>query len=70
MDLNISLPGFIPKSQHYYGNRYALNCRNAIVDFETDQQMHKDKMNELKLTAALQTGRSIPSSNTPRLPVG
>ncbi|XP_022326653.2 ciliary microtubule inner protein 2B-like [Crassostrea virginica] len=60
--------GFIPKSQHYYGNRYALNCRNAIVDFETDQQMHKDKMNELKLTAALQTGRSIPSSNTPRLP--
>lgn len=61
--------GFIPKSQHYYGNRYALNSRNAIIDFETDQQMHKNKMNELKLTTALQNGKMVPAGNTPKLPV-
>lgn len=60
--------GFIPKSQHYYGNRYALNSRNAIIDFETDQNMHKNKMNELKLTTALQNGKMVPAGNTPKLP--
>lgn len=67
--INLYTSGFIPKSQHYYGNRYALNSRNAIIDFETDQQMHKNKMNELKLTTALQNGRTVPAGNTLKLPV-
>jgi hypothetical protein len=36
------LSGFIPKSQHYFGKRYADNCLNSIADFEQDQIKHRE----------------------------
>ncbi len=35
---SVKLPGFIPKSQHYFGKRYAESCINAISDFESSQR--------------------------------
>ncbi|KAK3087733.1 hypothetical protein FSP39_009858 [Pinctada imbricata] len=40
--------GFIPKSQHFFGKRYAMNCQSAIADFESDQQDGKGKAEEIK----------------------
>ncbi|XP_061184601.1 ciliary microtubule inner protein 2B-like [Saccostrea echinata] len=60
--------GFIPKGQHYFGKRYALNSRNAIIDFEIDQQAHQHKMNELKLTTAIQSGSPVAPGISQKLP--
>jgi len=54
--------GFIPKSQHYFGKRYAENCVNAISDFEGAQRQHSSKIDELRLTEALQSGKIAPES--------
>ncbi|ESP04526.1 hypothetical protein LOTGIDRAFT_237357 [Lottia gigantea] len=57
--------GFIPKSQHYFGNRYAVNCRNSIADFEFDHQKHDQKLRELKVIGDVQTGKLLPSPELP-----
>ena len=62
------VPGFIPKGQHYFGNRYAIICKGAISDFEGDHQLYKSNANELKLTEAVQSGK-IDKSQVPNLPV-
>lgn len=59
--------GFIPKGQHYFGNRYAIICKGAISDFEGDHQLYKSNANELKLTEAVQSGK-IDKSQVPNLP--
>ena len=61
-------PGFIPKGQHYFGNRYAVICKGAISDFERDHQLYKNNATELKLTEAVQSGK-IDKSQVPNLPV-
>ncbi len=62
--------GFIPKSQHYFGKRYAENSVNAISDFEGNQQSHKKMIKDLQVTEALQSGRRMGDRNNADLPVG
>jgi len=50
--------GFIPRSQHFFGNRYANVSRHSISDFEYDQRRHKSKMDELRLIEAAQSGKA------------
>lgn len=57
--------GFIPRSQHYFGNRYAINCRSAITDFEFDHRLHNEKLQDLKLTAELQQGKVLDKDGKP-----
>ncbi|XP_013382161.1 protein FAM166B [Lingula anatina] len=59
--------GFIPKSEHYFGKRYAENCSNAISDFENDQRTYNRKAQELRVIDALQSGKMDPS-NVDKLP--
>lgn len=59
--------GFVPRGQHYFGNRYAIICKGAISDFERDHQLYKKNANELKLTEAVQSGK-IDKSKVPNLP--
>lgn len=47
--ISISLSGFIPKSQHYFGKRYAENCLNSIVDFEQDQIKRRDARSSVSM---------------------
>lgn len=49
--------GFIPKSQHYFGKRYAENCVNAISDFEGDQRKKIKMFRDLQIAEAMQTGQ-------------
>ncbi|XP_074655413.1 ciliary microtubule inner protein 2B-like [Tubulanus polymorphus] len=53
--------GFIPKSQHFFGKRYAENCVNAISDFETDQLTHREKMATLARAKTLGSEALLPS---------
>eukprot|EP00057_Strongylocentrotus_purpuratus_P012709 XP_011667183.1 PREDICTED: protein FAM166B-like [Strongylocentrotus purpuratus] len=53
--------GYIPKSQHYYGNRYAEECREAIATFEQDQQAERKKRNTMKTVQQVQSGKLKPS---------
>lgn len=59
--------GFIPKSEHYFGKRYAENCGNAISDFENDQRKHNKELQMLKTLDALQSGKMEPH-NVDELP--
>lgn len=65
----IIILGFIPKSEHYFGKRYAENCGNAISDFENDQRKHNKELQMLKTLDALQSGKMEPH-NVDELPVG
>ena len=53
----ILFSGFIPKSQHYFGKRYAENALNSIADFEGDQQNRSYKTEEMRRLEAQQSGR-------------
>lgn len=59
--------GFIPRAEHYFGNRYAINCKGAISSFEHDHRKHKMRGEELKQYDALQSGK-IDSTAVPNLP--
>ncbi|KAL8606414.1 hypothetical protein ACOMHN_060319 [Nucella lapillus] len=50
--------GFIPRSQHFFGNRYATVCRNSVSDFEFDQRRHQAKHQEMYLIEAAQTANT------------
>ncbi|XP_070175654.1 ciliary microtubule inner protein 2B-like [Littorina saxatilis] len=50
--------GFIPRSQHFFGNRYANVCRNSVSDFEFDQRKSQAKNKEMQLIYAAQSGRT------------
>ena len=52
--------GFIPKSQHYFGKRYAKSCKHAIAGFEQDQQRHTTKIADLSKPAAPTEGKVNP----------
>jgi len=47
-NLIITSTGFIPKGQNYFGSRYTESSRYAISSFETDQQLHQLKINEMQ----------------------
>jgi len=49
--------GFIPRSQHFFGNRYANVCRNSVSDFEFDQHKSKSKTREMAIIDAAQQGK-------------
>lgn len=59
--------GFIPRSEHFFGKRYAMNCHGAISDFERDHRNHKQNADELRLTEAMQSGK-IDKNSVPNLP--
>lgn len=60
MEMVPGYTGFIPKSQHYFGKRYAENCTNAISDFEGAQRGNSHKIRQLRMTEALQSGKILP----------
>ena len=49
--------GFVPKVQHHFGKRYTENCISAISEFEGDQRQHNQRIAELRLSAALASGK-------------
>ena len=53
------LTGFIPKGEHYFGKRYADTCLSAIADFQTDQNRHRKKTQDLRTIADLQSGKPV-----------
>lgn len=59
--------GFIPRSEHYFGKRYAVNCKGAISDFEGDHRKQKQNADELRLSEAVQSGK-IDKNAVPNLP--
>lgn len=59
--------GFIPRSEHFFGKRYAVNCKGAITDFEGDHRKHKQNAEELRLTEAIQSGK-LDKTAVPNLP--
>lgn len=42
--------GYVPKGQHYYGERYACFSRNAIAHMECAQQQYENKQQNLRNT--------------------
>ncbi|KAL4218733.1 hypothetical protein ACF0H5_021321 [Mactra antiquata] len=59
--------GFIPRAEHFFGKRYAVNCHGAISDFERDHRKHKSNADELRLSEAIQSGK-IDKDAVPNLP--
>ncbi|XP_038045614.1 protein FAM166B-like [Patiria miniata] len=55
--------GYIPKGEHYFGDRYAENCRNAIAEFEQDQRSHQAKTTAMQRVRHIQAGRIQPTDN-------
>ena len=64
----LTLAGFIPRSEHYFGKRYAVNCKGAISDFEFDHRKHQMNADELRLSEAVQSGK-LDRKAVPNLPV-
>ena len=54
--------GYIPKGEHYFGDRYAENSRNAIAEFERDQRCHKGKTDAMQRVRHIQAGRVQPTT--------
>ncbi|KAK3735228.1 hypothetical protein QZH41_008427, partial [Actinostola sp. cb2023] len=40
--------GYIPKSEHYFGNSYAETSRSAIASFQNDQLEHNTNTTDLR----------------------
>ncbi|WAR30696.1 F166B-like protein [Mya arenaria] len=59
--------GFIPRAEHFFGKRYAVNCKGAISDFERDHRTQLRNAEELRLTEAVQSGK-IDKNAVPSLP--
>ncbi|XP_072015927.1 ciliary microtubule inner protein 2B-like [Amphiura filiformis] len=53
--------GYIPKGQHYYGDRYAEIALNAISDFEKDQIDHSAKISSMRRIRYIQEGKVKPT---------
>lgn len=68
MEMVPGYTGYIPKSQHYFGKRYAENSVNAISDFEGDQRGHSSKIRQLRMTEALQSGKILPRDTKDDIP--
>ncbi|KXJ09194.1 protein FAM166B [Exaiptasia diaphana] len=51
--------GYIPKSEHYFGNSYAETSRSAIASFQKDQVGHHKKTTDLRTIADLQQGKQV-----------
>ncbi|XP_071481424.1 ciliary microtubule inner protein 2B-like [Diadema antillarum] len=56
--------GYIPKSQHFYGNRYAVICHDAVSNFESDQQVERKKKDDMKTIQCIQAGK-LDASQSP-----
>ena len=67
--------GFIPKGQNYFGCRYAKSSRYAVKSFESDQQLHQSKLDELQTLSKQQGNDSerktatIAQNTTPLMPI-
>ncbi|XP_065829586.1 ciliary microtubule inner protein 2B-like [Oscarella lobularis] len=53
--------GYIPKSQNYFGSRYAEACHNAVSDFEWDQRSYQSKRAELQTHSQSQSNSLKPA---------
>ncbi len=69
------LTGYIPKSLHNFGCRYAESCHSAISSFEQDQHRHQGKINEMRTMAKFQSdpsaepGSTLAQNTTPLQPI-
>lgn len=61
--------GFIPRSEHYFGKRYAETCKSAIADFEVDQKDYDSKLKDLKITEVMQQGKEVKGQDGKSMPV-
>lgn len=61
--------GFIPRSEHYFGKRYAETCKSAITDFEVDQREYDSKLKNMKLTEVMQQGKQVTDEDGKPMPV-
>ncbi|XP_033642971.1 protein FAM166B-like [Asterias rubens] len=59
--------GYIPKGEHYFGDRYAENSRNAIAEFERDQRCHKGKTDAMQRVRHIQAGRVQPTTEEKKI---
>lgn len=60
--------GFIPRSEHYFGKRYAETCKSAITDFEVDQRDYDSKLKNMKLTEVMQQGKQVTDEDGKPMP--
>ncbi|XP_063424057.1 ciliary microtubule inner protein 2B-like [Mytilus trossulus] len=60
--------GFIPRSEHYFGKRYAETCKSAIADFEVDQKDYDSKLKDLKITEVMQQGKEVKGQDGKSMP--
>lgn len=65
--------GYIPKGQHYYGERYAGFTQNAIAHMEDAQQNYDQQQQKLRSQIRSQyeenTGSSVRCHKTPLKPI-
>ena len=54
-------PGFIPKSEHHFGKRYAETSLSAVANFETEQESHRRRLQDLHTVQELQCGQQVPT---------
>ncbi|KAH3794742.1 protein FAM166B-like [Dreissena polymorpha] len=59
--------GFIPRHEHFFGKRYAVNCKGAISDFESDHRKYLQNADELRIIEAVQAGK-VNKDAVPMLP--
>ncbi|XP_028410962.1 protein FAM166B-like isoform X1 [Dendronephthya gigantea] len=52
--------GFIPKSEHHFGKRYAETSLSSVASFEADQEFNRRRLRDLQTVQALQTGEEVP----------
>ena len=56
-----SYSGFIPKSEHHFGKRYAETTLSAVANFEGEQEFNRRRLQDLQTIQALQSGQTVPS---------
>lgn len=49
--------GYVPRNENFFGTRYTKLCQLAVADFEKDFQRTTQKIKELRLVEAVQSGK-------------
>ena len=52
-------PGYVPKGQHFFGQRYAQACDNALKSFEADLIVKEKSEETLKVSYCVYNESSV-----------
>ena len=63
------LKGYIPKGQHYFGERYAIFSEDAISHMEIDQQAYVDQQTRLRTAIKDQCMNGLSGNSQRKLPL-